>query len=224
MKFAISETDGTDLMKYLEAMSTLAAPFVLFAPACDQKDGNTENAPDKGATKAQTEAEPLPAVDARAAADALAAIASAPEEAQSGLAMKSLVKIEEQRLGKSFVGGWHGVATAPPDMRLQSAAPAISENPAMFEAACNPDVSKTFQAIDAAAPEQQMDLLWTTCDLARHGFMTREQAEGADVSAVLLTHMAFVHIQARGGTEPNERKLLERAAQLPATPPALAAE
>lgn len=196
----------------MKAPLTLALPMLLVAPACDdEKEAG-------GASTAQGEA--LPQLDAKAAADALEALANAPEEARSRIAMTSLATLERGRLDDGFVALFRTVAESSPEMRINLIAKAVSENTKMFEAACRAEVETTFQELEAAAPGKQMPLLWSICDLQRHGLITEQDAATSDVAAVILAHMAFAHIEAHGGAEPDERKLLEMAARLPAgTPP-----
>ncbi len=157
----------------------------------------------------------LAKVDDAAAGRAIDAIASAPADAHGLLAAAALVELEAGRLDAKFLDGWKAIAQAPPEQRRLLAARAISDSLAMLDEACEAEAAAVMQRVAEAPPEQKAALLWTECALERHGLVSADAAKAADPSALILAHMAFAHVQARGGVAAKERELLAMSVAAP---------
>lgn len=177
--------------------------------ACKQQDQAG------GGSSVEADEEALPKLDEAAAARALDAVAGAPPEVRKVLATAGLAELEAGRLDADFLAGWKAVAEAAPEFRSRLAAKAILDNVDMLDEACEAEGAAVMRELAAAAPGQKAELMWTKCGLERHGLVDAGAAKAADASALTLAHMAFAHIEARGGVTAEERELLAMSATLP---------
>jgi hypothetical protein len=180
------------------------------ALACSKSSGD-----DGGAAKADTKARP--ALDADRAAEAIAAIESAPPEAHPKIASHALRELEAERIPSGLIDALAALEDTPPDMRVKMLAPGLSEadTRALADRLCNGRAWSVFQELEDAAPGQGGVLLWANCELASAKLVDEARAASVDPGHLLVVHLIHAALKEGGGVDDAERRLLETMLRAP---------
>lgn len=107
-----------------------------------------------------------------------------------------------------------------PSQRDLAMAKGAEASMALLDDACAGDAKTILSQVSAQSIEQRSKTIWTECNFGRHGLIDATTGEVADAWPLMLGHMAFVELSARGGVDAQERILLVTVAGAPRPAPA----
>ena len=197
----------------------LALSLLTVAPACDKDKGDASGA--SGASGANDEAASskadldMPAVDEKGANSLGEALKNAEDHQRPLLAVVGLAEIEGGRLPPPFIKGLDAIQNAPPEMRAQLLAKALSESMSMLDHLCG-DGRKLMQSLATMAPEQRAVAIYEGCSLDKQGLLTKAEMNSRDGMMVLMGSLVFDHLSRGGELHAGERAAVEAMVAAPA--------